>query len=203
MAKGKYTSSGIESALRERAPDFVVEDAQRSSGAYRIEARRVLRRPDPRLALPAVDVDPREPYIVALADALVATMRVSPACVGLAATQVGEPARVFCVDVSGHPKAGSCNGLIVMCNPRILWQSEGVTMREGCMSVPHLTGNVTRARRVIVDGLEPGSGDTVVIEADGIEARCLQHEMDHLDGYVFVDRVTNPVTDLFARKKYA
>jgi peptide deformylase len=129
-------------------------------------------------------------------------MRVSPACVGLAATQVGEPARIFCLDVTGHPKARSCAGLVVMCNPRIVWQSEGVTMREGCMSVPHLTGNVLRARRVVVEGEEPGSGDFVRIEADGIEARCLLHEIDHLDGYVFVDRVTNPVKDLFARKKY-
>ena len=191
MAKGKHLSIESENVSRARA-----------SGAYRVSTRKVLARPDPRLALPAVEVDPCQPYVVALADALVATMRVSPACVGLAATQVGEPARLFCLDVTGHPKARSSAGLVVMCNPKIVWQSEGVSMREGCMSVPHLTGNVVRARRVIVEGQEPGSGDPVRVEADGIEARCLLHEIDHLDGFVFVDRVTNPVTDLFARKNY-
>jgi len=202
MARGKHLSI-VENGSRERAPHFEPADARRSSGAYRVSARKVLARPDPRLALPAVEVDPRQPYVVALADALVATMRVSPACVGLAATQVGEPARLFCLDVSGHPKARSCAGLVVMCNPKVVWQSEGVAMREGCMSVPHLTGNVVRARQVIVEGLEPGSGDPLRVQADAMEARCLLHEIDHLDGFVFVDRVTNPVTDLFARKNYA
>jgi peptide deformylase len=148
-------------------------------------------------------VDPCQPYIVALADALVATMRSSPACVGLAATQVGEPARLFCLDVTGHRKARTCAGLVVMCNPKIVWRSESVVMREGCMSVPHLTGNVARAAKVIVEGSEPGSGAIVRVEADAIEARCLQHEIDHLDGFVFVDRVTDPVSDLFTRKTYA
>ena len=71
------------------------------------------------------------------------------------------------------------------------------------MSVPHLTGNVARAAEVTVEGVEPGTGRLVRVSADAIEARCLQHEIDHLDGYVFVDRVFNPATDLFARKTYA
>jgi len=70
------------------------------------------------------------------------------------------------------------------------------------MSVPHLTGNVGRAAEVTVQGLEPGTGCLVRLSADAIEARCLQHEIDHLDGYVFVDRVSNPARDLFARKTY-
>jgi peptide deformylase len=178
-------------------------ETRRPSGAYRVSVRRVLARPDARLALPAVDVDPCQPYIVALADALVATMRASPACVGLAATQVGEPARIFCLDVSGHRKARSCAGLVVMCNPKIVWRSENVVMREGCMSVPHLTGNVARAARVTVEGFEPATGALVRLESDAMEARCLQHEIDHLDGFVFVDRVVDPVADLFPRKTYA
>ena len=94
-----------------------------------------------------VDVDPCHPHAVALADALVATMRASPACVGLAATQVGEPARLFCMDVTGHRRARSCAGLVVLCNPTIVWRSNDVISREGCMSVPHLTGNVARVGR--------------------------------------------------------
>lgn len=174
-----------------------------ASGTYRVSIRKVITRPDARLSFPAVDVDPVHPYVVALADALVATMRVSPACVGLAATQIGEPARIFCIDVTGHKRAGSCAGLVVMCNPTILWRSSDVVLREGCMSVPTLTGNVSRAAEVIVEGVEPGTGQIIRVNADRIEARCLQHEIDHLDGFVFVDRVVNPSKNLFARKTYA
>jgi peptide deformylase len=174
-----------------------------ASGTYRVSTRKVITRPDARLAFPAVDVDPVHPYVVALADALVATMRVSPACVGLAATQIGEPARIFCIDVTGHKRAGSCAGLVVMCNPTIVWRSSDVVLREGCMSVPTLTGNVSRPAEVIVEGVEPGTGQIIRVNADRIEARCLQHEIDHLDGFVFVDRVVNPSKNLFARKTYA
>jgi peptide deformylase len=174
-----------------------------SSGTYRVSVRKVLTRPDVRLAILAADVDPVHPYVVALADALVATMRVSPACVGLAATQVGEAARIFCIDVTGHKRAGSCAGLVVMCNPRVVWRSSDVVLREGCMSVPSLTGNVARAAEVTVEGVEPGTGQIIRVNADRIEARCLQHEIDHLDGFVFVDRIANPSKDLFVRKIYA
>ena len=174
----------------------------RSSGTYRIEVRRVLTRPDVRLTMRAFDVDPCDPHVVALADALVTTMHASPACVGIAATQVGERGRLFCLDVTGHRHARSCAGLVILCNPTIVWQSADVVLREGCMSVPHQTGNVARAAEVTVEGFEPGTGRLVRVTADGIEARCLQHEIDHLDGLVFVDRVASPL-DLFARKAYA
>jgi peptide deformylase len=173
-----------------------------ASGAYRVSVRRVLARPDARLAIPAVEIDPCLPEMVALADALVATMHVSPACVGLAATQIGEPARIFCMDVTGHKKARSCAGLVVMCNPAIVWRSADVLQREGCMSVPNLTGDVLRASEVTVEGYEPGTDRLIRLDANGIEARCLQHEIDHLDGFVFVDRVRDPAKHLFARKTY-
>ncbi len=173
------------------------------SGTYRTGIRSVLARPHPVLSLRAVEVDPCDPAIVALADALVATMRVSPACCGLAAPQVGESVRVFCMDLTGHKKARSCAGLVVMVNPRIVDVSGSVTMREGCMSVPNLTGNVTRPRELVVEGAAPGTGAIVRVFADEMEARCLLHEIDHLDGFVFVDRVENQRTDLFARKTFA
>ncbi len=171
-----------------------------SSGTYRVGVRRVLTRPDVRLSLSAVDVDPLHPDTVALAAALVATMRAHGGCVGIAAPQIGERSRLFCVDVTGHRHARSCAGLVVLCNPTILWRSYEVVLREGCLSVPHLTGNVARAAHVIVKGIEPGTGRVVRVHADGIEARCLQHEIDHLDGFLFVDRVRDPATGLFARK---
>ena len=161
----------------------------------------VVRLPHPALKQPAVEVDPRDPSVVALAEALVATMRVSPACVGLAANQVGDVRRVFCMDVTGHPKARSCHGLVVLANPVVVLAEEPVLGREGCMSAPDFTGNVVRAARVVVRGDVPGTGETYEIEADGIEARCLLHEIDHLDGLLFLDRVESPHA-VFARKRY-
>jgi peptide deformylase len=151
----------------------------------------------------AREVDPRDPAVVTLARSLVATMRVSPACVGLAAPQIGASMRVFCMDVSGHRKRRSCAGLVVIANPVIVARSGNVVMREGCMSVPHLTGDVARAAEVTVEGIEPGTSRVVRVDADAIEARCLQHEIDHLDGYVFVERVLDPTAELFPRKRYA
>jgi peptide deformylase len=195
------TESKLSSRMEHGSHLGVGHDAH-ASGQYRVTVRRVLARPDVRLAVPAVEIDPCHPYIVALADALVTTMNVSPACVGLAATQIGEPARIFCMDVTGHKKARSCAGLVVLCNPTIVWRSNDVVMREGCMSVPNLTGDVARAAEVTVEGYEPGTDRLVRVDADAMEARCLLHEIDHLDGFVFVDRVRDPAKNLFARKTY-
>ncbi len=189
-------------AARKLTSDEPVSRESPTSGTHRVAVRRVLTRPDVRLSLSAEDVDPIHPDTVALADTLVATMRSFPGCVGIAAPQIGERSRLFCVDVTGHRHARSCAGLVVLCNPTILWKSYDVVLREGCLSVPHLTGNVARAAHVIVKGVEPGTGRLLRIHADGMEARCLQHEIDHLDGFLFVDRVRDPATDLFARKTY-
>jgi peptide deformylase len=188
------------------APALAVRDkaAPTQSGTHRrLLVRPVLEHPHPLLARPSVEIDPQSSAIVGLANLLVATMRASPACVGLAAPQIGENVRLFAMNVTGHRKARSCAGLVVLANPRILSCSGSVVMREGCLSVPQLTGDVTRASEVIVSGAVPGSGRNIVITADGIEARCIQHEIDHLDGILFVDRVLDPVADLFVRKTYA
>lgn len=174
------------------------------SGTYRrVPLRRVLARPDPLLARRSREIEPRGPGVLALADALVTTMRASPACVGLAAPQIGEPYRMFCLDVTGHRKARSCAGLVIMVNPRIVERSGHIVMREGCMSVPDFTGDVGRAAEVVVEGFEPGTGRLFRIASNAMEARCFQHEIDHLDGFVFVDRVHNPEAALFPRKTYA
>ena len=106
------------------------------------------------------------------------------------------------MDVTGHKKARTCAGLVVLVNARVVASGGDVVMREGCMSVPHLTGNVARASEVVVEGREPGTARLVRVRADAMEARCLQHEIDHLEGFVFVDRVRCPETDLFARRLY-
>jgi peptide deformylase len=148
----------------------------------------VVRAPAAVLSTPAADVDPTAPDVVQLAADLVATMRVSPGCVGLAAPQVGVGSRVFCVDVSAHPKSRTSHGTFVLCNAEVVSATRREKAREGCMSVPDLTGDVRRATRLVVRGTVPGTGDEVELTTDAFEARAVQHEIDHCSGLLFVDR---------------
>jgi peptide deformylase len=137
----------------------------------------------------ADDVDPLDPDVLSLAADLLATQRSSPGCVGLAAPQVGAAVRVFSLDVTDHPRTRTCHGALVLANPVVVSASRWERGREGCLSVPDLTGDVRRATRLVVRGVVPGTGDEVEIETDAFEARALQHEIDHLDGMLFLDRV--------------
>ena len=163
--------------------------------------RPVVNAPDPVLARAGAEVDPTDPAIVELAADLVATMRVSPGCVGLAAPQVGVSARVFAVDVTGHPKTVTSHGTFVLCNATVVSATRWRPGREGCMSVPDLTGDVKRASRVVVEGVLPGTGEPVSLTTDGFEARALQHEIDHCGGLLFLDRVAGAHA-LYQRKVY-
>lgn len=151
--------------------------------------RPVVRAPEPVLATRGHDVDPTAPETVQLAADLIATMRVSPGCVGLAAHQIGVGARVFCVDVSEHPKTRVHHGTFVLCNAEVVLASRNEKAREGCMSVPDFTGDVKRPSRVTVRGTLPGTGEEITVGAEAFEARALQHEIDHTDGLLFLDRV--------------
>ena len=162
----------------------------------------VVRAPAPVLAAPGEPVDPTAPDVVQLAADLVATMRVSPGCVGLAAPQVGVGAQVFCVDVSAHPKTRQHHGTFVLCNAEVVEASRNEKAREGCMSVPDLTGDVRRATRLVVRGQLPGTGEEVTIAANAFEARALQHELDHCDGLLFLDRAAGAHA-IHARKTYS
>lgn len=156
--------------------------------------------PDPVLKRPA------EPFVRIgdeardLAQDLVDTMRASPACVGLAAPQIGVSRRAFVVDVTGHRKARSCHGEVVLFDPEILLAHGPVVAREGCMSVPDLTGDVGRATRLVVRGLTPEGGERV-LQVDAFEARAVLHEIDHLDGLLFLDRVVSAAA-VFHRRVY-
>ncbi|MGK5679586.1 peptide deformylase [Actinoplanes sp. URMC 104] len=147
------------------------------------------------------EVDPADPAVVQLAADLVATMRVSPGCVGLAAPQVGVGAQLFAVDVTGHPKASTTHGTFVLCNAKIIEASRWKAGREGCMSVPDLTGDVKRAGRVVVAAALPGTGEEVTVTTDAFEARALQHEIDHCAGKLFLDRVAGAHA-IYQRKVY-
>jgi peptide deformylase len=163
--------------------------------------RQVVCAPSRVLSTPSVDVDPLDPAVLALAADLLATQLVSPGCVGLAAPQVGVGWRLFSLDVTGHPKARTCHGALVLINPVVVEATRRERGREGCMSVPHLTGDVKRATRLVVSGSLPGSGEAVEIETDAFEARAFQHEIDHLDGLLFLDR-TAGAHALHARQVY-
>ena len=173
------------------APDGGERVAGWSESELGVEGRvlDVVRAPAAGLSARGADVDPTSPEIVQLAADLVATMRVSPGCVGLAANQVGVGVRVFCVDVADHPKTRTSHGTFVLCNAEIVASSRNERAREGCMSVPDLTGDVKRASRLTVRGRLPGTGELVEFSTDAFEARALQHEIDHTDGLLFLDRV--------------
>jgi len=136
---------------------------------------------------------------VFLAD-LEETMRAGPGGVGIAAAQVGNFSRIAIVDVSAKPKIKH-NGCMILINPEIkTWEGMKVG-REGCMSVPDYTGNVIRAEKITLQALN-AQGELIDYECEGYEARAVQHELDHLDGLLFLDRLVSRRTDLFKRKNY-
>ena len=163
--------------------------------------REVVHAPDPVLSAPGVMLDPADPEVAQLCADLVTTMWVSPGCVGLAAPQLGVPGQAFCVDVSAHPKTRTSHGLLILLNAEVVESSRSEKGREGCMSVPNLTGDVKRATRITVAGLLPVTGERVLITTDAFEARALQHELDHCAGLLFLDRVTGAHA-IFSRKVY-
>ena len=155
--------------------------------------REVLRHPHPLLTRAAAPIDPAA--AAPLAADLLETMRSFPRCVGIAAPQVGELVRVAVVDCSRHPKAATHHGELVLVNPVIVAASGSEVGREGCLSIPELTANVRRATAVTVEA------EGLRVDAEGFEARALQHELDHLDGLLFLDRVESLQADVFARRR--
>jgi peptide deformylase len=167
-----------------------------------VAVRPILRYPHPALKRIAAGPGVEDTGLIEeVARDLVDTMRAHPGCVGLAAPQLGQLVRIVAVDVSGHPKATTSHGLLVLANPQITDSSGEEIAREGCLSIPDLTANVRRATSVRIEGSEVDGGRRVV-DSVGFEARCLQHELDHLDGILFLDRVDSLKTDVFRRKTY-
>lgn len=129
-------------------------------------------------------------------------MRSFNRCVGIAAPQIDELVRMVAVDCSEHPKAKVNNGLLVLVNPVVVEEHGAEVAREGCLSIPDLTANVRRATEIVVEASTP-DGERLRIASEGFEARCLLHEIDHLDGLLFLDRVDSLTADVFQRKTYA
>lgn len=157
--------------------------------------------PDPILKQVAEPVEEIDETVIAVIQDLVDTMVDAGHSVGVAAPQIGVLRRVVVVDVSKSKLGKDHNhGLLEMVNPEIIERSGSRMMREGCMSVPDYTGNVTRAEQIVVE-FTNRSGQRRVIEASGFEAVAIQHELDHLDGLLFLDRVSSLKTDLYRRKQ--
>lgn len=135
-----------------------------------------------------------------IAQDLLDTMATFPGCVGIAAPQVGELVRMFAIDVTGHKRARSCHGRQVLVDPIVVAREGDVSMREGCLSIPDFTGNVRRAESIVVEARDI-EGAPIRLECDAYEARVVLHELDHLDGMLFLDRVQH-ARDVFPRKKY-
>jgi peptide deformylase len=143
----------------------------------------------------AAAVDAITPEIATLVDDMIETMYAAPG-VGLAAPQVGVPLRIFVVDVSVGRDPG---GLLVMINPEFV-ERDGVQLEEeGCLSVPGFNATVMRPMRAVVKALNR-EGQEYQHEGTGLLARAFQHEMDHLDGTLFVDRLRGIKRDLIVRK---
>ena len=160
----------------------------------------ILTYPDERLRRASDRVQRFDAALQARIDDLEETRKAGPGAVGIAAPQVGWFERVIIVDVSGRKKTRS-HGHLILVNPEII-EWDGFAMgREGCLSVPDYTGNVVRAERIQLRASDP-DGDSLTFEMDGFEARAVQHEIDHLDGMLFVDRLVSRRTDLFKRKVY-
>jgi peptide deformylase len=144
---------------------------------------------------PAATVGEITPEIQQLVDDMIQTMYAAPG-VGLAATQVGVALRVFVADISVGRNAAD---LLTFINPEIVERDGMQLEEEGCLSVPGFNATVARPQRVVLKGLDR-LGAEQVLEGTGLLARCFQHEMDHLDGTVFVDRLRGLQKDLIVRK---
>jgi peptide deformylase len=157
--------------------------------------RPILRFGTSTLQQPAARVPAVTPDIEQLIDDMVATMYAAPG-VGLAAPQIGVPLRVFVADVSAGRNPAD---LVVFVNPEVVERDGMQLEEEGCLSVPGFQATVARPARVVLKGLDR-AGTEQVIEATGLLARCFQHEMDHLDGTLFLDRLRGLQKDLIVRR---
>lgn len=164
--------------------------------------REILTYPNPllkQIAAPVVNFDAR---IQTLIEDLCETLNSFQGCVGIAAPQIGELHRIIVVDASRNRKPVPNKGFMVLINPVIAWHEAEEIMREGCLSIPDFTANVKRAKHIKCSATTP-DGTEIIVETSDFEARVIQHEMDHLDGKLFLDRVSSLKTDVFRRKRYA
>ncbi len=158
--------------------------------------------PDERLKTPSLEVVSFDKSLESFIEDLIYTMKTSPGCVGIASPQVGVHKRIIVVDISNskHKENKLSHGLMVLINPEIIQHDGELVVREGCLSVPDYTGNVKRHYWIRVRSLDQ-RGNLVEFDTEGFEAVVIQHEIDHLDGKVFIERLVSP-KELFKRQVY-
>lgn len=160
--------------------------------------------PDPLLKEICRDVRSVDETAAKLLTDLTDTLYSTPG-VGIAAPQIGTLLRAIVVDVTWLPprkgkEPPKGHGRIALLNPKIVKSEGTITFREGCLSIPEFLADVRRSSFVLVEGLDR-DGNPATYESEGFEAVALQHEIDHLDGILFLDRVSDIKTDLFRRKQ--
>ena len=167
--------------------------------------KHILQYPNPLLGKRSLAVEDFNEETLRDIEDLVDTMRASPG-VGLAAVQIGILKRIIVVDVTPPPTKkgkkkttdGTLHGMIILVNPTIVSSVGEHMVREGCLSIPEYTADIRRAKEITITGLDE-DGNVVTIESSGFEAVALQHEVDHTDGILFIDRIES-VRSLFKRK---
>ncbi len=158
--------------------------------------RPILTAPDPRLKAVSKSVDKVDAETRRLIDDMIESMYAADG-IGLAAVQIGVPKRIIVMDLD--QKDGKKNPRVFI-NPKILWASEELaTFEEGCLSVPDIWEDVERPAKIKAEHLDR-DGETVVLEAEGLLATCLQHEMDHLEGVLFIDHISRLKRSMALRK---
>jgi peptide deformylase len=151
--------------------------------------------PDPVLKETAKDIKDIDGRVNTLVDSMVQTMYAAPG-IGLAAPQIGESGRLIVIDID-HQNPGK--QLLKLINPQIIERNGVVTWEEGCLSVVDYNAEVKRSAQVLVRAYTPEQKE-IEVEADGLLAVVLQHEIDHLDGKLFIDRISRIKRELYRRK---
>jgi peptide deformylase len=155
--------------------------------------------PDPILNKKAAKISAIDREILQLIADMTLTLESYKGCVGIAAPQVFKSLQLVVIDVSRYSKPQPNRGRLILINPSII-KCEGFrTGREGCLSIPEFTANITRHEKILIEALNE-KGERLEIPAEGFEGVVIQHEIDHLNGLLFLDRVTSIKTDVFRRK---
>ena len=160
----------------------------------------VLEYPDPILKQVSKEVTNFDSSLHAFINDFIETLNSHNYCVGLAAPQVGSLQRIIGIDISRARKPHPKNGWLILITPKILESSNFKIVREGCLSIPDFTANVKRAMDIVIS-YQNIKGEIKTLSAKDFEAHAIQHEMDHLDGILFLDKIANPASDLFRRKQ--
>ena len=158
----------------------------------------VLQFPDPRLKRVSRSIDEVTDTLRKLAQNMCDVMYDEPG-IGLAAPQVGEDVRLIVVDTEWNDEEKERNPIVIV-NPEISEAEGTIVWEEGCLSVPDFVADVTRAERVRVDGTDL-DGKPIEIHAEGLQAVCFQHEVDHLDGVLFIDRISRLKRGLYVKRR--